>query len=154
VPSEFHSPGEGGGFGLHPIPSVIDLPGTAGVSVEVGGIGSGVRGVSRASDYRRMNGSSDLKMRSGAGNGLAAKWTEVGNGEKNGNGNAVAQDKESNGKDGLPGDVKHYDADGALFPCLNDQVYNFADALLSSINQGYCLLWHRSSRYGSSPSSI
>jgi len=38
VPSEFHSDSPGG-FTLHPIPSVIDLPSTVGVGVDVGGIG-------------------------------------------------------------------------------------------------------------------
>ena len=45
VPSEFHS-NSSGGFGLRPIPSVIDLPTKVGVGREVGGIGSGMNGVS------------------------------------------------------------------------------------------------------------
>ena len=103
VPSEFHlfhSSSIAGGredrgagtFGLHPIPSVIDLPTSAGMGVEVGGFGSGVEGVSK-----------DLKMRVFGSGG-------VGNGEKMGNGNR--DDKESAGKDGQISDVKHYDADG------------------------------------------
>ncbi|KAF8970350.1 PAP2 superfamily-domain-containing protein [Flammula alnicola] len=103
VPSEFHSSGAGGGFGLHPIPSVIDLPGTAGVSVEVGGIGSGVQGVSNISPFGHASGRS-VKMRSGSG--------QNGNGSgslMNGNGRRART--ESTGKDGQPGGVKHYDAD-------------------------------------------
>ena len=54
VPSEFaHANGLGG---LRPIPSVIDLPGTAGV--EVGGIGSGCGYGSST-----MNGMNDMKLR-------------------------------------------------------------------------------------------
>ena len=86
-----------GAFGLHPIPSVIDLPTNAGVNFEVGrsGSGSGIDGVSR-----------DLKMRVPAGGG-------AGNGEvdekiQNRNG----YDKERDGKDGQISDVKRYDADG------------------------------------------
>jgi dihydrosphingosine 1-phosphate phosphatase len=81
-----------GTFGLHPIPSVIDLPTGAGVGVEVGGFGSGVGGVSKS-----------LKMRVLGSGGVS-------NGEKMGNGNR--DDKESAGKDGQISDVKHYDADG------------------------------------------
>ena len=93
VPSEFAAGGPGA-FGLHSIPSVIDLPGAGGVSVEVGGIGSGTRGVS--------HGRADLKNRAGAG----------ARGEK-GAGGPAAQDRERAGKDGPVGGVKHYDADGA-----------------------------------------
>ncbi|KAF9474578.1 hypothetical protein BDN70DRAFT_815445 [Pholiota conissans] len=110
VPSEFHSPIDGGGFGLHPIPSVIDLPGMGGVSVEVGGIGSGVRGVSRASNFR----SGDLKNRSGVGNGKilnGLNGTSMVNGEKNEIANPIVQDRESSGKDESQESVKHYDAD-------------------------------------------
>ena len=94
--------GGAGMFGLHPIPSVIDLPTNAGVGFEVGrsgsGNGSGIDGVSR-----------DLKMRisggGGAGNGVN---DEVDEKIQNGNG----YDKERVGKDGQISDVKHYDADG------------------------------------------
>lgn len=99
VPSEFHASGGRGGFGLHPIPSVIDLPGTGGVSVEVGGIGSG----SQTYGYAN-NGGADLKNRNGAGNGHASSEASP----KSDNGNGAAFDKESMGKEG----VKHYDADG------------------------------------------
>jgi hypothetical protein len=112
VPSEFHSSGDGGGFGLHPIPSVIDLPSTAQMSVEVGGIGSGVEGVSNV----HMNGERDLKMRSGNGAGAAYATNGSlvnGHSEKNGNGSlGPVLDKESTGKEGQAPPVKHYDADG------------------------------------------
>ncbi|PPQ67328.1 hypothetical protein CVT26_007249 [Gymnopilus dilepis] len=108
VPSEFHSSSEGGGFELHPIPSVIDLPSAGIVGIEVGGIGSGVEG---ASFYQTSD--SQIKMRSG-------------NGVDNVNGNAnhkghdwqakngvvpIPSDKERAGKDGQAGGVAHYDAD-------------------------------------------
>ena len=89
-----------GAFGLHPIPSVIDLPTNPGASFEVGPRGSGIDGVSR-----------DLRMRVGGGDGGG-----VGNGvngevdEEIQNGNGY--DKESVGKDGQVSDVKRYDADG------------------------------------------
>ena len=92
--------GGAGMFGLHPIPSVIDLPTNAGVGFEVGqsGSGSGIDGVSR-----------DLKMRvgggGGAGNGVNGEVDEK---IRNGNG----YDKERVGKDGQISAVKHYDADG------------------------------------------
>ena len=105
MPSEFHSSGDGGGFGLHPIPSVMDLPSTAQMSVEVGGIGSGVEGVSNV----HMNRERDLKMRSGNGAGALVN----GHSEKNGNGSlGPVLDKESTGKEGQAPPVKHYDADG------------------------------------------
>ncbi|KDR76501.1 hypothetical protein GALMADRAFT_120678 [Galerina marginata CBS 339.88] len=125
VPSEFHSAGEGGGFGLHPIPSVIDLPSTGGVNIEVGGIGSGVKGVSNFHPSDGYGGR-DLKMRAGNGNGnghgngngnggqngLYSLGNANGNGVKNRNGNAgVASDKERTGKDGQATGVTHYDAD-------------------------------------------
>ncbi|TRM64665.1 hypothetical protein BD626DRAFT_547068 [Schizophyllum amplum] len=59
VPSEFVD--ERGGFRLHAIPSVIDLPGMAGM--EVGGVGSGVSGHAVA---RRL-GESEMKLRQGGG---------------------------------------------------------------------------------------
>lgn len=85
-------------FGLHPFPSVIDLPTHTGVNFEVGRSGSGIDGVSR-----------DLKMRifggGGAGNGVNGEVDEK---IQNMNG----YDKESGGKDGQISDVKRYDADG------------------------------------------
>lgn len=109
VPSEFH-PDASGGFGLHPIPSVIDLPSSVGVGVEVGGIGSGVDGVSNL--HSSLLGG-DLKMRNGGnvnGNGnMAIKGhadTFVKSKHLNG---AAGYDNERNGKGDI---VKHYDADG------------------------------------------
>lgn len=97
MPSEFS------GDGLHPIPSVIDLPSSAGV--EVGGIGSGVSGISE------FNG---IKLR-GAGGGANSGWATP---EKTSSRqNVYKQDfQESGGKTGLEGKdgspIKHYDADG------------------------------------------
>jgi len=98
VPSEFHSDSPGG-FTLHPIPSVIDLPSTVGVGVEVGGIGSGVKSFS---DSHWSNGSL-LKLRSGNGSGSGDAPMEIKNSDK-------LVDKESRGKPNE--EVKHYDADG------------------------------------------
>jgi hypothetical protein len=115
IPSEFnlfHSSSMGGredrggpgAFGLHPIPSVIDLPTHASVNFEVGrnGSGSGIDGVSR-----------DLKMRvfggGGSGNGVNTS-SEVDENIRNRN----DYDKESIGKDGQISDVKRYDADGKV----------------------------------------
>ncbi|KAG6907686.1 hypothetical protein DXG01_007789 [Tephrocybe rancida] len=87
VPSEFS------GDGIHPIPSVIDLPSSAGVGIEVGGIGSGVSG---ASAYA----SNGIKLR---GNGSSEKGgSEQGQYQAAG---AVPELGEKNK------DVKHYDAD-------------------------------------------
>ena len=104
----FHSSGSHrddrgtGTFGLHPIPSVIDLPNGVGVGIEVGGIGSGVEGVSK-----------DLKMRGfGSGGSEAGRMLNGEVDEKIWNG----YDKESAGKDG--GNVKHYDADGKRLPLV------------------------------------
>ncbi|KAF8156625.1 PAP2 superfamily-domain-containing protein [Crassisporium funariophilum] len=119
VPSEFHTSGSGGGFGLHPIPSVIDLPSAGEVGVEVGGIGSGVEG-------HYANGSGigngighEMKMRSAPGSSQNS-YSTLSNGrghdhnnEKDANGVALSNglgDKESTGKEGHVG-VKHYDAD-------------------------------------------
>ena len=83
-------------FGLHPIPSVIDLPTNTSVNFEVGR--SGIDGVSK-----------DLKMRvfggGGAGNGVNGEVDEK---VQNRNG----YDKERDGKDGQISDVIRYDADG------------------------------------------
>ena len=95
-------------FGLHPIPSVIDLPTNAGVNFEVGRSGSGVDGVSR-----------DLKMRvyggGGMGNEVNGEVDEKIRNGKNG------YDKESVGKDGQISDVKRYDADGKVSHTCNTQ---------------------------------
>lgn len=103
VPSEFSATGRGGGFGLHPIPSVIDLPGTGGVGVEVGGIGSG-SGVGGMADF----GVNEIKLRGGT-----ASSSDSGDKGKLGNGTVrMYEEKERTleSKTGEP--VKHYDADG------------------------------------------
>lgn len=111
VPSEFSAAGRGGGFGLHPIPSVIDLPGGGGVGVEVGGIGSG-SGVGGVSDF----GVNKIKMRNGNSNpsdNTSEKNDNNGNGRSSSNGQAQEYEQKEGaleGKDGQP--VKHYDADG------------------------------------------
>ena len=87
-----------GAFGLHPIPSVIDLPPNSGVNFEVGGSGSGVDGVSRVLKMRVFGGG-------GAGSGVNGEVDEKIQ-HRNG------YDKESVGKDGQISDVKRYDADG------------------------------------------
>ena len=97
VPSEFHSDSPGG-FTLHPIPSVIDLPSTVGV----GGIRSGVKSFS---DSHWSNGSL-LKLRSGNGSGSDDPPMEIKNSDK-------LVDKESRGN--LNDKVKHYDADFVLY---------------------------------------
>lgn len=90
VPSEFHVAGPGGGFGLHPIPSVIDLPATGDIGFEVGGIGSGVDINGPGNDFK--------KIRSVHGSAVSS--------EKGGfvNVNGVDKDEEDE-------KVKHYDAD-------------------------------------------
>lgn len=123
--------GAGGVFGLHPIPSVIDLPTTnAGVGFEVGWSGSVVDGVGVSRG--------DLKMRvgggGGAGNGVVVDDEKI----RNGNG----YDKESVGKDGQVSDVKHYDADGKWFFSLTikQATDNHVFFLLFfSVNQSYCI---------------
>ncbi|KAG6877124.1 hypothetical protein C0993_010127 [Termitomyces sp. T159_Od127] len=94
VPSEFS------GNGIHPIPSVIDLPSSAQVSIEVGGIGSGVSGVSQ----RRL-GTNEIKMRGGGLNEKENFGQECGVG-------AVAVPELAEGE--KIKDVKHYDAEGDL----------------------------------------
>ncbi|KAF9527614.1 PAP2 superfamily-domain-containing protein [Crepidotus variabilis] len=103
VPSEFHSETTGG-FGLRPIPSVIDLPSAGVVGVEVGGIGSGADGISNV-HLTHHNGNL-LKTRNGNGNGSAdivVKSKDL---------NRVA-DSEKDGSEMEEFDfrVKHYDAD-------------------------------------------
>ena len=97
MPSEFS------GDGLHPIPSVIDLPSSAGI--EVGGIGSGVSGISE------LNG---IKLRGGGGGGGAnSGWATP---EKTPSRLSKEGVQESGGKTGLEGKdgspIMHYDADG------------------------------------------
>jgi hypothetical protein len=108
VPSEFSATGRGGGFGLHPIPSVIDLPGSGGVGVEIGGIGSG-SGVGGVSDF----GVNEIKLRGSSGSSSDS-------GEKGKLGNVHAangtvrsyEEKERTLEDKSGEPVKHYDADG------------------------------------------
>jgi hypothetical protein len=115
VPSDFHSDGSGG-FYLHPIPSMIDLPTSIGVGVEVGGIGSSVKGVYVDGNGSGKNGSGILKMRnagamaSGPTGGSAFTSGEL---HKN-----RIDDKESRGKGDESERVKHYDADGNFFPLI------------------------------------
>ncbi|KAG6850309.1 hypothetical protein H0H93_015251 [Arthromyces matolae] len=85
VPSEFS------GNGLHPIPSVIDLPSSAGVGIEVGGIGSGVRSALNS-------GSNEIKLRS-SGSGEKEQLNPA---------PVLIPELEQGGKDK---DVKHYDAE-------------------------------------------
>lgn len=97
VPSEFHS-SSSGGFGLRPIPSVIDLPSNVGVGVEVGGIGSGVNGVSH------VIGPIDNPMKTRRGNAVrdaVVKSQDM----------PMLVDKESRKRSKL---VKHYDVDGMV----------------------------------------
>ncbi|KAG5637587.1 hypothetical protein H0H81_004038 [Sphagnurus paluster] len=90
VPSDFNS-----ASGLHAIPSVIDLPSTAGggagIGIEVGGIGSGVRGVSTTGAMKMRGGAPVSAVADPAKRGLASHHREMG--EK-------AREP-----------VKHYDAD-------------------------------------------
>jgi hypothetical protein len=114
--------GGAGAFGLHPIPSVIDLPTNTGVSFEVER--SGVDGVSR-----------DLKMRvyggGGAGNGVNGEVDEK---IQNRNG----YDKERVGKDGQISDIKRYDADGKglSYYLYDTQTDNH---IFFSVNQSHCI---------------
>lgn len=110
MPSEFRPGSGGGGFGLRPIPSVIDLPGTGGVGVEVGGIGTG-SGVGGLRVGGGVGWEREIKLR-GTGAGGGEKGRAV-NGGGNGyiDGYANGGERGGEGKDGEP--VKHYDADGA-----------------------------------------
>lgn len=81
--------------GLRPIPSVIDLPGTSGVGVEMGGIGSGMRPVWKGRrELVRMRGNANAKS-------SLSMYT---------NGTTIEEQKAS----GEKGVVKHYDADGVF----------------------------------------
>ncbi|TFK39306.1 hypothetical protein BDQ12DRAFT_682538 [Crucibulum laeve] len=98
VPSEFNSPS---GFGLHPIPSVIDLPGSAGVGVEIGGIGSG----SSVGGMSNVNGT-EIKMRGSQGQ-TSLNTVQDHFDEKGFDHGFEREERED--KAGQP--VKHYDAD-------------------------------------------
>ncbi|KAG6887473.1 hypothetical protein C0992_012125 [Termitomyces sp. T32_za158] len=91
VPSEFS------GNGIHPIPSVIDLPSSAEVGIEIGGIGSGVSGASQ-----HGLGTNEIKMRGGGFN-----EKETPGQEKNVGGGVVPELAEGE----KIKDVKHYDAE-------------------------------------------
>ncbi|KAF9458927.1 hypothetical protein BDZ94DRAFT_1200301 [Collybia nuda] len=108
VPSEFSATGRGGSFGLHPIPSVIDLPGTGGVGVEVGGIGSG-SGVGGVSDF----GVNEIKLRGGSGGSSdSGDKGKSGNGQTTPNGVIRTYEEKERTLEGKTGEpVKHYDAD-------------------------------------------
>ncbi|RXW18956.1 hypothetical protein EST38_g6891 [Candolleomyces aberdarensis] len=112
VPSEFHV-GEDGTIELHPIPSVIDLPSSAGViMVETGGIGSGVDG----REHANSAGDGGIKMRSvnaSSTNGFHAEEKKS-SGHANGHershsvrfGSSIDEEQDSKDKT-----VKHYDAE-------------------------------------------
>lgn len=92
---------------------MIDLPGTGGVGVEVGGIGAGEH------DYGRVEVSGSRKERTGLGRvikmrgGISGGHVKHG-GEYNvsGGGSVSWVDGERVGEKGGEGSVKHYDADG------------------------------------------
>jgi len=86
---------------------------------EVGGIGSGVEGVSN------VHGERDLKMRSGNGAAYAANGSLLnGHSGKNGNGSpGPVFDKERTGKEGQASPVKHYDADGMFLTSFSWRLY-------------------------------
>lgn len=101
MPSDFNTPGRG----IRPIPSLIDLPGSGSVGVEVGGIGSG-SGVGVGPDFRH----GEIKLRGGSSN-IDEKY-QIGHTSDRSNGHARAGEEEEEAlerKDEQP--VKHYDAD-------------------------------------------
>ncbi|KAG6845005.1 hypothetical protein H0H87_001777 [Tephrocybe sp. NHM501043] len=119
VPSEFS------GNGIHPIPSVIDLPSSAGVGIEVGGIGSGVSSAS---------GSSEIKMR---GSGTSEKGSSE-KGYNQTSGPVLELGEKSKG-------VKHYDAEGELYLYILRALQE-ALLIVGSPYEGGGLRWDRSSR--------
>jgi len=102
MPSDFNTPGGG----LRSIPSVIDLPGSRGAGVEVGGIGSG-SGVGVGPQFRH----GEIKLRVGGSNihekGKIGDTWDRPNGRARG---SEEEEKALGGKDGQP--AMHYDADG------------------------------------------
>ena len=89
------------------VPSVIDLPSTVHqFGEEVGGIGSGVRGVSRVHTQE----GSRVTVRNGAKK--ETEWVRVSDGH-------LAEAHTVTGKD--RGDVKHYDADGEYLECYQER---------------------------------
>lgn len=102
MPSEFSQAGGGLG-GLRPIPSVIDLPSTGGVGVEVGGIGSG--NGSGLDTVGGVRGLSAIKSRNASGRSSETQDDFDYVNEKN-------EDAELRGsRYEKANDVKHYDAD-------------------------------------------
>jgi dihydrosphingosine 1-phosphate phosphatase len=108
VPSEFSGDG-----GLRPIPSLIDLPSSAGI--EIGGIGSG----SEVTGYKSFFGEQEIKLRgNGSGNNgkisPGSAYDEKVHGSDWAQANGSAKRKKN--KDGEF--IKHYDADGMYLPTL------------------------------------
>ena len=100
MPSDFNTPGGG----IRSIPSLIDLPGSRGVGVEVGGIGSG-SGVGVGPKFHH-----EMKLR-GGGLNIDEKDNIVGARDKSNAHLRVGEEEEAQEeKEGQP--VKHYDADG------------------------------------------
>ncbi|EAU82992.1 sphingosine-1-phosphate phosphatase [Coprinopsis cinerea okayama7 len=108
VPSDIHVT-EDGTIALQAIPSVIDLPSSAGMMFETGGIGSGVDG---SSHWNQSNGNgAEMKMRAVNGNGtgkaVPSKLAqEINGGEVHAAKRVDEEDQESKVKG-----AKHYDAD-------------------------------------------
>jgi dihydrosphingosine 1-phosphate phosphatase len=101
MPSDFNTRGGG----IRSIPSLIDLPGSRGVGVEVGGIGSG-SGVGVGPEFRH----GEMKLRGGNSNiddkdRIGSTWDK-----SNGHAHVAEEEEALEEKDGQP--VKHYDADG------------------------------------------
>lgn len=124
VPSEFHS-SSSGGFGLHPIPSVIDLPSNVGVGVEVGGIGSGVNGVSH------LIGPNDSPLKTRRGNGVRDAMV------KSQGDMPMPVDQESRKRNKQ---VKHYDVDG-MVPIFSNGELRLIFFCKSSY-EGDCICWY------------
>ena len=108
VPSEFTSAN-----GLKTIPSVIDLPSTAGVGIEVGGIGSGISSLRTGTEttIRSRNASSHSR-------------------------NKYSLDEKVD--EGTEKEVKHYDADGKPTRLSSDLI--LIGCL--SLNKSSCLRWN------------
>lgn len=129
VPSEFS------GDGLRPIPSLIDLPSSAGI--EIGGIGSG-------SNYKKFVGGREIKLR--GVNGV--------NGKAESNGVIVLNEEDEDQLDSVDAvgtggmkkkdkdgeTIKHYDADGTY----SAEVTMLVTLLMEvhSVDQGGRVRWH------------
>lgn len=113
VPSEFHV-GEDGSIELQAIPSVIDLPSTAGVMFETGGIGSGVDGSSRRSNFQEESETKKLRSVNGSrANGLGEKRRVATEPETHSVRFGSSVDEERDSGSSSKDKVKHYDAEGA-----------------------------------------